>query len=352
MASGASKLENELVAFVEGHPETFSQQDVVNLRRNIIIHFFQIVGPPHNAHPHVISVVKLIMENIQSKVKPINTSQDVKDALELFNLGVTCQTIINGRGNILMLEPPSPPDYRDNFYSRVKRHVNEYHVKVLKLWADALVRKGEMTPTAIAEMQTRVGAKDGYERKMRELCGNPSGMVWGKTNLNESVLLDFLTMFHVATPAQMTAKYDNIGPLDHIVFTIISQFVPMDNVSGIPTGNHETELNLLNLKCVVVMLPPSQSPTPPIFAYLSSDVLDQCVQSVGRFPTAEEFNQCLSKRMIEKAAAFAVPPPPSAAPHPPPPSAPELHELDGGKKTKRIMSKKRNHSKKSRHHRR
>jgi len=177
-------------------------------------------------------------------------------------------------------------------------------------------------------------------------------MVWGKTNLNESVLLDFLTMFHVATPAQMTAKYDNIGPLDHIVFTIISQFVPMDNVSGIPTGNHETELNLLNLKCVVVMLPPSQSPTPPIFAYLSSDVLDQCVQSVGRFPTAEEFNQCLSKHTIEKAAAFAVPPPPSAAPHPPPPSAPELHELDGGKKTKRRMSKKRNHSKKSRHHRR
>ena len=41
MASGASKLENELVAFVEGHPETFDQQDVVNLRRNIIIHFFQ-----------------------------------------------------------------------------------------------------------------------------------------------------------------------------------------------------------------------------------------------------------------------------------------------------------------------
>ena len=352
MASGASKLETELVAFVEGHPETFDQQDVVNLRRNIIIHFFQIVGPPHNAHPHVISVVKLIMENIQSKVKPINTSQDVKDALELFNLGVSCQTIIKGRGNILMLEPPSPPDYRDNFYSLVKRHVNEYHVKVLKLWADALVRKGKMTPTAIAEMQTRVGAKDGYERKMRELCGNPSGMVWGppghvKNNLNESVLLDFLTLFHVATPAQMTAKYDNIGPLDYIVFTIISQFVPVDNVSGIPTGNHETELNLLNLKCVGVMLPPSQSPTPPIFAYLSSDVLDQCVQSVGRFPTADEFNQFVSKQTIEKSVALAAP-----APSAPPPSAPALHELDGGKKTRHIMIKKRNHSKKSRHHRR
>ncbi len=33
MASGASKLENELVAFIEDHPETFSPQDIVNLRR-------------------------------------------------------------------------------------------------------------------------------------------------------------------------------------------------------------------------------------------------------------------------------------------------------------------------------
>lgn len=28
MTSGASKVENELVALVEGHPETFSAQDV------------------------------------------------------------------------------------------------------------------------------------------------------------------------------------------------------------------------------------------------------------------------------------------------------------------------------------
>jgi hypothetical protein len=45
--------------------------------------------------------------------------------------------------------------------------------------------------------------------------------------------------------------------------------------------------------------------------------------------------------MIEKAAAFSAPPPPA--------SAPQLHELDGGKKTRRIMRKKRKHFNKSRH---
>jgi hypothetical protein len=35
----ASPLENNLVAFAEGHPETFKSQDVVNLRRNIIAVF-------------------------------------------------------------------------------------------------------------------------------------------------------------------------------------------------------------------------------------------------------------------------------------------------------------------------
>jgi hypothetical protein len=49
MASGASKLENELVAFVEGHPETFSHQDIVNLRRNIIVSFaIMEVSRPNN----------------------------------------------------------------------------------------------------------------------------------------------------------------------------------------------------------------------------------------------------------------------------------------------------------------
>ena len=40
MATKASKLEDDLVEFVESHPETFSEQDVKNLRRSIIIFYY------------------------------------------------------------------------------------------------------------------------------------------------------------------------------------------------------------------------------------------------------------------------------------------------------------------------
>ena len=97
------------------------------------------------------------------------------------------------------------------------------------------------------------------------------------------------------------------------------------------------------------------------------------MQSVGQFPTTDQFIQYLNTRMIEKAAVFAPPSlvgsAPSSAPHylppilPPPPasvllgSAPPLEldplELDGGKKTRRkATNKKRKPSKKSRHNRR
>jgi hypothetical protein len=354
MASEASELENKLVAFVEGHhPETFSAQDVVNLRRNVIIHFFQISGPPRNDNPHVLYVVKLIMENIQSKVKLIiNMPQDVDDTLKLFKLCMVCQSIIAGRGNIQMIEPPVSPDYRDTFHSLVKRIINEYHAKVLKLWADVLVKTHKITQPAIDEMKLRVSAKDGYEQKMRELYGNPSGTVWGprghiKNNLDESVLLDFLTLFHVATPVQITARYDNIGPLDSIVLSIISQFMLIDNRGGfsiIHAARPESEINMLHLTCVVV-LTQTQTPSPPVLAYLSSDVLDQCVKKVRRFPTTDEFIMYMKNRMIEKVAAFTQP-----QSHPPP-SAPSLDSLGGGKKTRRRMSKKHKHFKKSRHNR-
>ena len=71
---------------------------------------------------------------------------------------------------------------------------------------------------------------------------------------------------------------------------------------------------------------PHPSTQLPVMVYLSTDVLDQCVQSVGHFPTADEFIQT---RMIEKASHS-----------PPPASAPPL-ELDGGKKTRRKTNKKR-----------
>ena len=355
MATKASKLEDDLVEFVESHPETFSEQDVKNLRRSIIIFFSQIVGPPTLHQQNVIYCVKLIIENIYDKlkVKSITTSQDVKDALKLFELCVECQSIIGGRGNIEMLEPPPSPYYIENLYGLVKRKINEYNAKVFKLWADVLVHEGKITQPAIDVMQTYVREKDGYERKINELYGNPSGMVWArghiKNNLDESVLLEFLTLFRVATPAQMTASYNNIGPLDSIVLSIISQFVQIDNVGGfslIPTGNHMSELNVLKLKCVVI-LKPSQTPSPPIFAYLSSDILDQCVRYLSHFPTMDEFLQCTATEFQPLSPSFWEPTPTSpTSPTSPTPQRRTL--LEEGGKIRRNTNKKRKKCKKNR----
>lgn len=130
MASGASKLENVLVSFVEGHPETFSQQDIIDLRRSIIIQLFQIAGPPTPSHPQVIYAVKLITENIHDKlkIKTINTSQDVKDVLRKFELCMECQSIIGNMGDE-MLHPPVPPLFKLNLNERVALKINEYHAE-------------------------------------------------------------------------------------------------------------------------------------------------------------------------------------------------------------------------------
>ena len=340
MASGAidaSKLENELVAFVEGHPETFSPQDIINLRRSIIIQCFQIAGTPNSSHPHVIHAVKLIMENIHNKlkVKTINTSQDVKDALRKFELCVECQSIIGNAGGNEMLHPPSPPDYRENLYGLVKRKINEYHAKVLKLWADMLVREGEITPQAINETETVVKTKDGYERKLRELCGNPSGKVFDRGHvkkLENSVLIEFLSLFRVATLAQMTANYGNIGPLDTIVVSIISQFV-------------DNQLNLLRLTCNVVQRPF------PVYAYLSSETLDLCTQSIGHFPDENEFAY-FEPPFKPLSPSFWVEAPMSTPTSPltsPPTSTPtSTPTFKGGKKTRRKANKKRKHFNNSR----
>ena len=321
-ASDASKLENDLVAFVEGHPETFSPQDIINLRRSIIIQCFQIAGSPTANHPQVIYAVKLIMENIHNKlkVKTINTSQDVKDALRNFELCVECQSIIGNTGGNEMLHPPSPPDYRENLYGLVKRKINEYHAKVLKLWADMLVREGEITLQAINETETVVKTKDGYEQKLRELYGNPSGKVWDRGHvkkLDNSVLIEFLSLFHVATLAQMTANYGNIGPLDNIVVSIISQFV--DN----------NQLNLLRLTCNVVQMPF------PVYAYLSSDTLDLCTQSIGHFPNGTEFANCAIDSLFEPLS-------PSFWESPISPISPISPTFKGGKKTRRKANKNSN----------
>ena len=228
-------------------------------------------------------------------------------------------------------------------WTLVIRKINEYQVNVLKLWADVLIRDGTITQPAIAETQTA-----GYDVKYGQLLEKWNTRHGIKSNLDESILLELLTLFHVATPAQMLA---HPGQLSHIVFSVISQFVPLNVVNGTPdipaipqSDKHNSKLNTIHLTCNVVAKPYQRTHDfvqSPIMAYLSSDVLDQSVQSVRHFPTTVEF---LSKRMIEKAAAFAAP-----AHSAPPASAPPLHELDGGKKTRRRTSKKRKHSNKGRH---
>ena len=392
MASGASKLENELVAFVEGHPETFNHQDVVNLRRNIIASFALMEGIHNQDKPGVGGLARMIISHISETVqkKEINTSQDVQRALMQFELCVEiidrfltrlCGTerahnIGGYTGNMTphgvcgtiaeSVQHPSAPHYADNVYSRVSRKINEYHAKVLKLWADVLVREGKITQKAIDE--TRAA---GYEVKfgqLQEKCNTRTG---AKSNLNESTLLAYLTLVHVTTSAQMLAHPNQ---LSLYVLTVISQFVPTNNEVGyshVPQSNkHESELNMLHLTCVVVAKP-HPSTQLPVLAYLSSDVLDQCVQSVGQFPTTDQFIQYLNTRMIEKAAAFSPKPPTAVelmrsrmlerrrlfeshhAIQAPPSeslrlsSAPPLNELDGGKKTRRKASQMRTKCKKN-----
>jgi hypothetical protein len=371
MASGASKLENELVAFIEGHPETFSPQDVVNMRRNIIYRFgFVDGGNGNDPNRRALGVlVNDVLTHISKKVNgtSMNAFHDVQYVLNQFELSVEfinaflerlCNTERNyNPGGYVSggsthrsecekqrecIHPVSRQLYAGeiNIFEFVKIKINEYQSRVLKLWAEVLIREGRITQTEITEMHAAVTGTDGYERKMRQLyeecCDARSGV---KPNLDESMLLKWLTLFHVAKIEQLTKTYSNLGSLDRIVFGIISQFVRLHNVHGhsyIPQSkNHDSELNMLFLTCNVIAKNSGQQL--PVSAYLSSDVLDQCVQSVGRFPTTDEFRN-MNTHMIEKAPAFAAPPP--------------LNKLDGGKKTKRRMSKKRNHSKKNRHHRR
>ena len=363
MASEASPLENNLVAFVEGNPETFNSQDVVNLRRKIIAVFSIWEFTRQQGVGHLASI---ILDKISEKIrdKPINTSQDVTFALTQFDLCVDflkrfltplCSTCVEPPHDTRNAMPTSRRQicldngkrvqHSGDIWSFVNKNIDEYQVRVLKLWADILVRNEIIKPEAIAETRTA-----GYIVKYGQLREK-----WGsngpKPNLDESILLEYLTLVYVATPAQMLAER-----VSYLVFSVISQFIPFNMVNGIgvsppdailPTGKHNSELNIMRLTCNVVYKPYPRTPgkpseiepgfvQSPIFAYVSSDMLDKCVQTLKRFPTTEEF---LQARIVEKMGAVALAPPPPAPP---------LSEFGGGdKKTRRKENKKRKYSKKS-----
>jgi hypothetical protein len=249
--------------------------------------------------------------------KVINTSDDIHHALSQFGLCVDiiniflerlCVTERNHNHDsytgsltpyelcskmIEVVHPPVSSNYIGlgvpNINELVKNQINHYQAKILKLWSDVLIRQGKIKSDTIDKMKIIVSDQDGYERKMRELyekCGS------FKSNLEESTLLEWLTLFNVASIGQITNTYGNVGSLDYIVFGILSQFVPLDNVYGysrVPQSkNNASKFNVMRLTCDVV-LPATNSFRLPIIAYLASDELDQCVRDVGQFPTAEQF---------------------------------------------------------------
>jgi len=352
------KLEEDLIGFVNEHPEIFNPEEMERMRRAITRAFAMFSMPFRSTEydrdkPGLSCIAQLILQTIY-KIREIYTSQEVKDALTNFDVCVEfidkfltalCATEAaythSGNGGFLgsnqwkckQIEHAVKRDWSHaypNIFRGFEMQINRYQLRVLKLWADVLIREEKITPVAIAKMQTAISGADGYERKMRELLSECGGGYSFKPNLGEPMLLKWLTLFHVEITKDpymqnLTKKYSNGGrasTLDGIVFGIISQFVPIHNVHGfssIPQSNkHESELNILHLSCDVFERNSGQHS--PVCAYLSSELLDQCVQSVGRFPTTDEFIQFLSTRMIEKAAAFAPPLPP------PPPSAPPLED--------------------------
>jgi len=383
------KLEEDLIEFVNEHPETFNPEEMERIRRGIIRAFamfdMRFVADDYVKYkPGLSCIAQLILQTISDKTKKgreINTSQEVKDALTNFDVCVEfidkflqglCATeatySYTGEGGkkaceqIIYAVKQHWPHAYPNIFITFQSAINRYQSRVLNLWADVLIREGKITPAAIAEMQAATSGADGYERKRHGLLAECMKGHFAP-NLDESMLLKWLSLFHVelAKDPYMTnliKTYPNGGrerTLDGIVFGIISQFVPIHNVNGcssIPQSNkHESELNVMHLTCAVVERNSGQQP--PVCAYLSSDVLDQCVQRVGHFPTTDQFIQYMNSRRIEKAAAFAASAPSAPPPSAPPPSAPELSDLGGGrKKTRRNPTKKRKHSKKIRHERR
>jgi hypothetical protein len=373
MASEATPLENDLVAFVEGHPETFSKQDVVNLRRKIIASFALMEGIHDESKPGVGNLANIILEKMSEKIKdkPINTSQDVTFTLTQFDL---CSDFLKRFltplcNTVPRLRTPSGfssgyPEPRQvcmemrryldgnsgHIWLLVNRNIDEYLVRVLKLWADILVHYGIIKTEAITDART-AGYDVKYNQFWEKVYSSPEGI---KSDLEDSVLLEYLTLVHVATPAQMLAE--RVTRVTYLVFSVISQFVPFNMVNGtgvsppdaiLPTGKHNSELNMMRLICNVVEKPYPRTPgklseiepgfvESPIKAYLSCDTLDKCVQTLKHFPTMEEF---LQAQMVEKMGAAAL--------APPSPSAPLLSELGGGKKTRRKENKKRKYFKKS-----
>jgi len=404
------KLESDLIDFIKSHPHTFSHEDIKKIKRTIIRAFglyacsWENRGDRPMYRPGLSIIAQIILQTISDKVtkgSQIMTSNDVKDTLIKFDVCVEfiekfltslCKTEADYTQSSPQITNKNKCDqiahavnkywhgHIPNILQNFQTKINKYHARVLKLWSDVLIREGELNQTMIDEIRSVVTTKDGYEKKIRELIDECGGEQL-KPNLEQSMLLKWLALFHVSTlndPSlrEITKTYTNLGratTLDGIIFEFISQFVPIENTyrfSYIPRSDkHESELNMLLLKCVILEKNPervnpqerpvaiAQHPQMPVVCcYLSSDILDQCIRSVDSFPTTDQFIQFLNTRRIEKAAAFGGPPVsnPSMTHSLLQGTAPQLSELEndngnhggGRNKTRRKIVKKSNKTKK------
>ena len=333
----ADKLENGVLEFVNAHSETFSDEERKSIERGII-RAFAMFGCPFVGRgdyptykPGLSIIAQLILNTISDKTtkgRDFNTSHEVKDALVNFDVCVEfidkflkdlCLTesayTHSGNGGFLgsnqwkcekIREAVTPNTHHyPNIFARVQQKINRYQAHILKLWADILVKETKILTTDIDKMKAVVSAKDGYEQKLRDLLEKCMTRGNWKT-LDESMILEWLTLFHVTDINELVKIYPNIGSLDRIVLGIISQFTLENNVykySYIPQStSHNSALNFLELTCNVIQKNPQnpQPPQPPVHAYLSSVLLDEYVKSKGHFPkTATEFLKFKSEKMAE-----------------------------------------------------
>ena len=352
-------LENGLVKFVEEHSETFT--DVSSIRRSIIRAFatFQFhqqysgifrAQQQHYTRPGLKPLALVILNTIVDKMeRNSKTSQDIRDILDNFRLCVEfIQTFVIVKDGLCAYEmthnglagevsavqpcidfmnslviPPRPlrvfaSDLNINhaIWTNAKMRINYYNSRVLKLWADILIGIKIINEDRIKQMSQRMAAPLPPPAKNRvdafgnyvpmsaaeaakaaivATFGNPSTM-------NLETLLNVLTFIHLT-------NYTDQMQIDLFLKNgdglLVNRFVELNDrgIGNSFIGSHiSNELNNeLQLKCNVVGNADSSL---PIQAYLSSDVLDRCVESIRGFPSTNQFVDFLNLARQMKAGQF------------------------------------------------
>ena len=363
-------LESELVQFIENNSNAFGDTDTDTTQstkmKRYIIRYFALVDSPgcghHSYHPNgrpgLVNIARKILTVVADesfKKGEIVRSNQIILCLSHF---AVCVELIDkfldrfiateynsaAKPYMLMIKQSVLPSYLPypNIHQLCQQKINKYHLQVLNLWAEVLIRERKIPEDMLAETQRIVTTKEQFKTQYSRLLDENANSHVFNLNLPELVLLKYLTLLFVVNkiPSINRVLLEPVvtgrnlqSTVDCVVYGLVSQFVEVNNphnFQGIPhSDKHNSELNELMLVCTILMQDTSR--IPPARAYLSSEVLDDCVTSLsGRFPTEQEFIQFLNTRRIEKASSRPGPAP----------SAPPFHDLGGGKKTKRNHKKK------------